>query len=78
LEAIIPNRSRTSSQKRQKEIARMEKQRDKAAKRAQRKLFREASPDTETSPDTEASLDTADIAPEPLGAEIGQPEKESE
>jgi len=30
-------RSRTSFQKRQKEIARMEKQRDKAAKRMQRK-----------------------------------------
>jgi len=31
-------RTRTSFQKRQKEIARMEKQRDKAAKRMQRKL----------------------------------------
>lgn len=31
-------RTRTSFQKRQKEIARMEKQRDKAAKRLQRKL----------------------------------------
>jgi hypothetical protein len=34
----MAGRSRTSFQKRQKEIARMEKQRDKAAKRAQRKL----------------------------------------
>jgi len=34
----MATRSRTSFQKRQKEIARMEKQRDKAAKRAQRKL----------------------------------------
>jgi hypothetical protein len=31
-------RSRTSSQKRHKEIARMEKQREKAARRMQRKL----------------------------------------
>lgn len=36
----IPTRSRTSFQKRQKEIARMEKQRDKTAKRLQRKLSR--------------------------------------
>ena len=34
----MATRSRTSFQKRQKEIARMEKQRDKAAKRAQRKM----------------------------------------
>jgi hypothetical protein len=33
----MATRSRTSFQKRQKEIARMEKQRDKAAKRALRK-----------------------------------------
>jgi hypothetical protein len=31
-------RTRTSSQKRQKEIARMDKQREKAARRMQRKL----------------------------------------
>ena len=35
----MATRSRTSFQKRQKEIARMEKQRDKAARRAQRKLM---------------------------------------
>jgi hypothetical protein len=40
----IPNRSRTSFQKRQKEIARAEKQRDKAAKRLQRKLARQDAP----------------------------------
>ena len=34
----MATRSRTSFQKRQKEIARMEKQRDKAARRAMRKL----------------------------------------
>ena len=33
-------RTRTSSQKRQKEIARMEKQREKAARRMQRNLER--------------------------------------
>jgi hypothetical protein len=35
----MATRSRTSFQKRQKEIARMEKQRDKLARRAQRKLM---------------------------------------
>jgi hypothetical protein len=44
----IPNRSRTSSQKRQKELARMEKQRDKAAKRAQRKIERLNAPPADT------------------------------
>ena len=34
----MATRSRTSFNKRQKELARMEKQRDKAARRAQRKL----------------------------------------
>jgi len=41
-------RSRTSFQKRQKEIARMEKQRDKAAKRMQRKLASAESRGSET------------------------------
>src|ERR1017187_2805353 len=36
--SAMATRSHTSFQKRQKEIARMEKQRDKAAKRAQSKL----------------------------------------
>jgi len=40
-------RTRTSFQKRQKEIARQEKQRDKAAKRLQRKLG-EKSPEEES------------------------------
>jgi len=48
-------RSRTSSQKRQKEIARLEKQRDKAAKRAQRKLA------PKTSPDSDEALETIDV-----------------
>jgi hypothetical protein len=34
----MATRSRTSFNKRQKELARLEKQRDKAAKRAQRKI----------------------------------------
>jgi hypothetical protein len=48
LGGVIPNRSRTSSQKRQKELARMEKQRDKAAKKAQRKIERLNPPAGET------------------------------
>jgi len=43
----MATRSRTSFQKRQKEIARMEKQRDKAAKRAQRKMMPAESQDSE-------------------------------
>jgi hypothetical protein len=39
---FIPTRSRTTFKKRQKELARVEKQRDKAAQRVQRKLAREA------------------------------------
>jgi hypothetical protein len=46
----MATRSRTSFQKRQKEIARMEKQRDKAAKRAQRKLAPPESNDSEDMP----------------------------
>src|ERR1035441_4704796 len=42
---IMATRSRTSFQKRQKEIARMEKQRDKAARRALRKLAPPESPE---------------------------------
>jgi hypothetical protein len=50
-------RTRTSFQKRQKEIARMEKQRDKAAKRMQRKLG-EKTPEDESDPTaTEAPLE---------------------
>jgi predicted Zn-dependent protease len=44
----MATRSRTSFQKRQKEIARAEKQRDKAAKRAQRKLNPSAEGDEES------------------------------
>ena len=48
-------RTRTSFQKRQKEIARQEKQRDKAAKRLQRKLG-------EKSPEEESDLLAAEAA----------------
>jgi hypothetical protein len=44
----MATRSRTSFQKRQKEIARMEKQRDKAARRMQRKLAGKQSLETST------------------------------
>lgn len=39
----MATRSRTSFKKRQKELARMEKQRDKAVKRTQRKLEKQSS-----------------------------------
>jgi hypothetical protein len=48
----MAGRSRTSFQKRQKEIARMEKQRDKAAKRAQRRLTG-PQPEAEENPELE-------------------------
>ena len=41
----MASRSRTTFKKRQKELARMEKQRDKAAKRMQRKTMRQAGVD---------------------------------
>jgi len=44
----MARRSRTSFKKRQKEIARMEKQRDKAAKRIQRKHADKESPESDT------------------------------
>ena len=51
----MATRSRTSFQKRQKEIARAEKQRDKVAKRQQRKLEGGLPPD----PDDELLADDA-------------------
>jgi hypothetical protein len=50
----MATRSRTSFQKRQKEIARAEKQRDKLAKRAARKLNPSAPEDEETMTTAEA------------------------
>ena len=47
----MATRSRTTFKKRQKEIARMEWQRDKAAKRLERKLIRKhAGPDSDEPP----------------------------
>ncbi len=58
----MPARSRTSFQKRQKEIARMEKQRDKAARRAQRKLAA-AHPDNEEQESSAESAQPEDAPP---------------
>jgi hypothetical protein len=53
--------SRTSFQKRQKEIARMEKQREKAAKRLERKrLAATRGPEDATPEDTGIALNPAD------------------
>ena len=49
-------RSQTSSKKRQKELARQEKQKEKVARRAQRKLEK-LLPDAEPSPDAELGAD---------------------
>lgn len=53
-------RTRTSFQKRQKEIARAEKQRDKAAKRMQKKLLGKQAPQTdeELAAESQEMLDT--------------------
>ena len=62
----MATRSRPSFQKRQKEIARMEKQRDKAARRAQRKLAPPEPPDAES---PEAALEEpANPVDTPAGA----------
>lgn len=61
-------RTRTSFQKRQKEIARAEKQRDKAAKRMQKKLMGKQPPPSdeallaELNQTSEASADEAESA----------------
>jgi hypothetical protein len=62
----MATRSRTSFQKRQKEIARMEKQRDKAAKRSQRKL----NPSDNVDTDSEYLLDADGL---PVLGEDGAP-----
>jgi hypothetical protein len=53
----MASRSRTTFKKRQKELARMEKQRDKAAKRMQRKAEKLTGGDTASSLDGELNLD---------------------
>jgi hypothetical protein len=57
-------RTRTSFQKRQKEIARAEKQRDKAAKRLQKKLLAKQGSGAEAEPDA-GELSEAPDAPAP-------------
>lgn len=54
-------RSRTTFQKRQKELARQEKARDKAARRVQRKLEKQANPSVGGPPIEE--LDPLDAPP---------------
>jgi hypothetical protein len=71
----MASRSRTTFKKRQKEIARMEKQRDKAAKRMQRKAEKQAGiaaspPDQEEtadleSPQSHGSVDSVESADSP-------------
>ena len=59
----MATRSRTSSQKRQREIARMEKQREKAAKRMERRLAaKQPRLPEETSGEPEAPAAEADSA----------------
>ncbi len=65
----MATRSRTTFKKRQKELARMEKQRDKAAKRLQRKLAKQSvepgeGPPIEAEPDL-ADTETAFSSDEP-------------
>ncbi len=60
----MATRSRTTFQKRQKEIARMEKQREKAARRMQRKLGQKPA---EESP--EGDLTSAPEPPQPGSGE---------
>ena len=73
----MATRSRTSFQKRQKEIARMEKQRDKAARRAMRKLgggeSTEHDPDNpEGTIDPEAAGDGPNAGDENAAAAAGE------
>ena len=69
----MASRSRTTFKKRQKELARMEKQRDKAAKRVQRKLEKN-SPDGLDSPDGIDAVDglEATDGTEPIDAPEAQ------
>lgn len=59
----MATRSRTTFKKRQKEIARMEWQRDKAAKRMQRKLT-EKQPEGADEPSDTLTADTDTLTPE--------------
>ena len=65
----MSTRGRTTFQKRQKELARMEKQREKMARRAQRKLEKQMGVATEDQeqPDTELEPGAEAPAEEPAG-----------
>ena len=62
----MATRSHTTYKKRQKELARLEKQRDKAAKRMQRKLEKHSPENAEDSgfPDESPSDPGSDTAPD--------------
>ena len=59
----MPTRSRTSFMKRQKEIARMEKQRDKQAKRLEKRRSADLNPDG-SAPSDEELVSQPDAAAE--------------
>ena len=65
----MPARSRTSFQKRQKELMRAEKQRDKAARRQARKL----APKETGDPDIEPETDLEETQPDGQSDEPEQP-----
>ena len=66
----MASRPHTTYKKRQKELARMEKQRDKAAKRLQRKLDK----NNPQSPDSDGAIEGLDGEPvDVIEGEEGQP-----
>jgi len=72
----MATRSQTTHKKRQRELARMEKQRDKVARRAQRKLEK-LNPDGSVAPeDTEESI-AASNGDTTAGSGSGSPAGES-
>jgi hypothetical protein len=64
----MPARSRATLKKRQREIARMEKQRDKAAKRMQRKLLAKQHHEEQPGDLTESAAELTEQAGEPAAA----------
>ena len=69
-------RSHTTFKKRQKEMARLERQRDKAAKKVQRKLQAKLPPDSEN-PELDSENPELDSENAEPGDETGLPEKPS-
>ncbi len=65
----MATRSRTSFQKRQKELLRMEKQREKAARRMQRKLAKESGAPADAEPGDEEQPESEDQPPDPEEAQ---------